>query len=175
MSTIDQFRQKLVRGGHRSNRFAITVTFPSSLSSASSAQTSFEFLAFGSEMPSQGIENIPVKYRGRTTFLAGDPKEPDEFKISVYNSTTFDVRNALIEWKNSYIEPDSVTGEDLITTADVYIDLLDKQDNVIQQGHLYYAWPTDIGPISLSWSTENQLSTFDVSLRYDWIEELPVK
>jgi hypothetical protein len=175
MSTIDQFRQKLLRGGHRSNRFRITVTFPSRVPSASQAQSSFEFLAYGGAMPSQAIESIPLKYRGRTCYFAGDPKEPEEFKVSVYNSTTFDIRNALIEWKNNYIQPDSITGEDLIDTADVFVDMLDKQDNIIQQGHLFYAWPTDIGSIALSWSTENTISTFDLTLKYDWVEEIPVK
>lgn len=175
MSTIDQFRQKLLRGGHRTNRFRVFVDFPTrTLENASKAQESFEFLAFSTNVPSQGLGDIPVKYRGRTIYFAGDPAEPEEWTCSVYNSLSFDIRNACINWRNNYIAPDSVTGEDLIDTSTVRIELLDKADKPIQKITLNNAWAKTIGQITSSWETENEISRFDLTIRYDWLEEIPV-
>lgn len=175
MSTIDTFRQKLLRGGHRTNRFRVTVDFPTrTLENATKAQESFEFLAFAANVPTQGIGDIPVKFRGRTVYFAGDPAEPEEWTCSVYNSISFDIRNACINWKNNYINPDSVTGEDLIDTSTATIELLDKADKTIQKAVLNNAWVKTIGQIQTSWDTENEISRFDLTLRYDWVEEVPV-
>ncbi|MBO7042960.1 hypothetical protein J6W34_00055 [bacterium] len=175
MSTIDQFRQKLLRGGHRTNRFRVTVDFPTrTLENAAKAQESFEFLAFAANVPTQALGEIPVKFRGRTVYFAGDPAEPEEWTCSVYNSISFDVRNACINWRNNYIRPDSVTGEDLIDTSTVTIELLDKSDVAIQKVVLNNAWVKSIGQIQTSWETENEISRFDLTIRYDWVEETPV-
>ena len=175
MSTINQFRQQLENGGHRQNRFKVTVNFPTrTLSNAPKAQTSFEFLAFATAMPVQNLGEIPLKYRGRTVYFAGDPAEPEIFTCSVYNSLSFDIRNACIDWRNNYINPDSVVGEDLIDTAEVQLDMLDKADNIIQTGILYNAWPRDIGQVAVSWQNENALSTFDLGIRFDWVDERPI-
>lgn len=176
MSTIDTFRQKLLRGGHRTNRFKATVTFPQRTLSdnASTAQNSFEFLAFATTVPTQDLGDIPVKFRGRTVYFAGDPAEPEEWTCSVYNTLSFDVRNACINWRNNYIAPDSVTGEDLIDTSTVVIELLDKADEPVQKITLNNAWVKSIGQIQTSWETENQISRFDLTIRYDWIYEEPI-
>lgn len=175
MSTINQFRQQLLNGGHRQNRFRAIVSFPNrTLENAPNAQNSFEFLCFATSMPTLAMGEIPVKYRGRTVYFAGDPAEPEAWSCSVYNTLSFDIRNACITWRNNYIKPDSVTGEDLIDTCTVDIELLDKNDKAIQKTTLYNAWPTSIGSISMDWSNENAISTFELQLRYDYSDEQPV-
>lgn len=175
MSTINEFRQKLINGGHRSNRFKVVVTFPTrTLSNATKAQESFEFLAFAARVPAQDMGEIPVKFRGRTVYFAGDPAEPEAWSCTVYNTLSFDIRNACINWRNNYIAPDSVTGEDLIDTSTVSVELLNKQDETIQKAILNNAWAKTIGEITTSWDTENEISRFDLTIRYDWVEEIPV-
>lgn len=175
MSTIDTFRQKLLRGGHRTNRFKATVTFPTrTLENAAKAQESFEFLAFSQTVPTQDMGEIPVKFRGRTVYFAGDPAEPEAWTCTVYNTLSFDIRNACINWRNNYIAPDKVTGEDLIDTSTVDIELLDKADVTVQKITLYNAWVKTIGQIQSSWDTENEISSFELTLRYDWLYETPV-
>ena len=175
MSTINEFRQKLLNGGHRTNRFRVNVTFPTrTLENAAKAQESFEFLAFAARVPAQDLGEIPVKFRGRTVYFAGDPAEPEAWSCIVYNTLSFDIRNACINWRNNYIAPDSVTGEDLIDTSTVTVELLNKQDKPIQKAVLNNAWAKTVGEITTSWETENEISRFDLTIRYDWVEEVPV-
>lgn len=175
MSTIDQFRQKLTNGGHRSNRFRVIVDFPqNTLENAPKAQESFEFLAFASAVPTLNMGEIPIKFRGRTVYFAGDPAAPELWACSVYNQISFDIRNACLRWRDNYIAPDSVTGQDLIETSTARIEMLDKSDKVIQKFTIYNAWVQSIGQLSLDWNTENQISTFDLTLRYDYAKEEPV-
>lgn len=171
MSTIDQFRQKLTNGGHRANRFKVIVDFPQSAKGESDVQNSFEFLAFSSSVPVLNMGEIPVKFRGRTVYFAGDPAEPELWTCSVYNQISFDIRNACLRWRDNYIAPDSVTGQDLIETSTARIELLDKSDKTIQKFTMYNAWVQSIGQLALDWSSENQISTFDLTLRYDYAKE----
>lgn len=175
MSRIDEFRQQLTNGGHRANRYRVQVTFPNrTTENAPKAQSSFEFLCFSTSIPVQAIGEIPVKYKGRTIYLAGDMAEPEAWTCTVYNTTSFDIRNACITWKNNFIAPDSVTGEDLMDTSTVDIEMLGKDDSVLQRATLYNAWPNSIGAVTLAYTEENSISTFELQLRYDWIDELPV-
>lgn len=175
MSTINEFRAQLERGGHRSNRFKVIVDFPQrTLVNAEKANTSFEFLCFASSMPKQDLGDIALKFRGRTVYLAGDPADPEVWTCQVYNSITFDIRNACINWRNNYIKPDSVTGEDLIDLSVAKIYMLDKDDNPIQSCELVNAWCKEIGSIETSWKTENEISTFQLGMRYDYLVEVPV-
>lgn len=177
MSKIDTFRQKLTNGGHRSNRFRAVVNFPTEIQSTfkTSAQDSFEFLAFDAPMPEQAMGIVKVNYKGRIVHFAGDIAEAGEWSCSVYNTTSFDIRNTLLQWRNMYMEADSVTGENLIPTADVTIEMLDKSDKVLQRGTLFNAWPTSIGQVDLKWDGDAGISTFTLKLQYDYIIEEPVQ
>lgn len=175
MSTINEFRNQLERGGHRSNRFKVIVDFPQrTLTNAPKANSSFEFLCFSSSLPEQKLGEVAVKFRGRSVFFAGDPDAPDTWECEVYNTLSFDIRNACINWRNNYIKPDSVTGEDLIDLSVAEIVMLDKDDNPVQSCKLVNAWCKEIGAIETSWDSENKISTFKLVLRYDYVVEEPV-
>lgn len=172
--TLDEFRQKLIGGGHRANRFRVNITFPNNAVKGT-AQESFEFLAHSASMPQQGVGEIPVKYRGRTVYLAGDLAEPEAWNVTVYNTTSFEIRNTCLAWKNNYIAPDSVTGTDEMALATATIELLGKDnDTVVQKATLFNVWPTTIGNIELGWESENQISSFQLTLRYDYVEEIAI-
>lgn len=175
MSTLNEFRQQLLHGGHRQNRYRATVNFPTrTLENAPKAQDSFQFLCFSTSVPTQALGEIPVKYKGRTVYFAGDPAEPETWTCSVYNTVSFDIREACIAWRNNYISPANVTGENLIDTTDVILELLDKNDNTLRKITLYNAWPVSIGSLGLGWNEENTISTFELQLRYDYPDEVSV-
>ena len=169
--TLDEFRQKLIGGGHRNNRFKVNVNFPSGLA-IGDAQSSFEFLGYSSTMPAQGIDEIAVKCRGRTVFLPGDLTPPEEWSVTIYNTTAFDIRNTCLNWKNSYIAPDLITGNEEIALPTATIELLGKDNmTVVQRATLYNAWAKTVGAIELSWENDSAISTFQLSIRYDYIIE----
>lgn len=175
MVTINQFRAQLEQGGHRSNRFRCQVTFPQRDSTLyPKAQKSFQFLAFASSIPAQGLDETVVKYLGRPVYLAGDPTEPELWSCTVYNALTFDIRNACISWKNNYMDPSSTNGNNMIDVASVEIFALDKDDNIIQQCTLENAWPKNVGAVEMSWNNASEISTFQLQIRYDYPVEIPV-
>ena len=52
--------------------------------------------------------------------------------------------------------------------------MLNKQDQPVQKVTLNNAWAKTIGEITTSWETENEISRFDLTIRYDWLFEEPV-
>ena len=70
--------------------------------------------------------------------------------------------------------PESITGEDLIDTSTVTLELLNKQDKTVQKIILNNAWVKSIGEITTSWDSENEISKFSLTMRYDWLVEEPV-
>ena len=86
MSTIDIFKSNLAGGG-KNQSFLI---FPTNV--VNIPRTS-EFLCKGSAR--QTVTEIPVPFRGRTLYLAGD-REFEVWETTFLNDTPFDIRNA---WK----------------------------------------------------------------------------
>ena len=135
------------------------------------AQKTMEFICYATSVPQQGIQNIPVNFRGLTANYAGDPEPADTWVISCYNPTSFNLRKSFIAWKRAYQEEGGLNGLDEIplTTADVY--LLGKNSNELYQTTLYNVWPRTIGEIAVSWENTAQISTFECTLSYDYAKE----
>ena len=168
-TSIDQFR-KALGSGHRTNQFKVSIALPSAYIKGD-AQTNFEFICFAASMPEQGIQNIPVNYRGLVANYAGDPVPGDTWKISCYNPTSFNLRKTFIAWRRAYQEEGTTAGLDEIpmTTADIF--LLGKNGNYLYQTTMYNVWPRTIGGMELSWDTTNTLSTFECDLSFDYAKE----
>ncbi len=168
-TSIDQFR-KALGSGHRNNQFKVSVTLPSQYIKGD-AQKTMEFICYASSVPAQTLGNIPVNFRGLVANYAGDPAAPESWKISCYNPTSFNLRKSFIAWKRAYQEEGTTSGLDeiVMTTADIF--LLGKNGNYLYQTTLYNVWPLTIGTIDLSWENQNQLSTFECDLQYDYAKE----
>jgi hypothetical protein len=51
-------------------------------------------------------------------------------------------------------------------TADITVEQLDRDDNILKQYVLKSCWPTAVGQIDLTYDTTNEIETFDVTWRY---------
>lgn len=167
--TIDQFRAALANG-HRINQFQIIVTLPTNYITGD-AQNSFEFLAFASAIPEQGLGSIDMNFRGLTAHVAGDPVPFPDWTVSIYNSRSFDIRKTLIKWKRDYSKEGKVAGNELmeLTTADVYA--ITKNNVHLYETTIYNLWPKVIGQIELNMDTTNSVSKFDCTFSADYAIE----
>jgi hypothetical protein len=162
---VSAFKSKLSGGGARPNQFEVVIRYPTVLGGIAGEMG--RFLITTAELPGQTLGVTPVYYRGRLIKLAGD-KEFAPFSCSIINDNNFTIRNALENWMN-YIE-DRVTkaGEQSPQRYQSIIDIyqLDRNGSTLRQYKLRDAFPVEVGPVQLDFGSNDQLSTFGVSLQY---------
>jgi hypothetical protein len=118
-------------------------------------------------LPGQTIAEVAVPFRGRTLYLAGD-REFETWTTTVINDTDFMVRNAMERWMNGMNNLDENTGLVNVSdyTAQITVEQLDRDDNILKAYVLRNCMPTAISAIELSYDTANEIETFDVTWRY---------
>jgi hypothetical protein len=163
---ISTFKTKLKDGGARPNQFSIKITFPTLVPSASILLQSSSFLVNIGELPGQTIGVTPAYYRGRELKLAGD-KQFSPFTCTILNDTDFILREGLERWMNIIENNETKTGNpsaSYFSTIDVH--QLDRNGNILRAYQLQGAFPTDISPIGLDFSANDQLSSFGTTFQY---------
>jgi hypothetical protein len=78
------------------------------------------------------------------------------------------VRNAMERWMNGINDLDENTGLVNVSdyTAQITVEQLDRDNNILKQYILKNVWPTAVTAIELSYDTANEIETFDVTWRY---------
>ena len=167
MATLDEFKAQLIGGGARPNQFRVTLTPPSGIAIGLDVRRT-SFLIKSASLPTQNIGEIPVPFRGRTLYMAGDRAEFDAWSTTVINDTDFMVRNAIERWMNGINDTALNTG--VTDTADYQTDAtveqLDRDDTVLKTYIFRGIWPQMLGAIDLSHETANALEEFEVTWRY---------
>jgi len=166
MASIDDFKAMIAGGGARANQYRAILTTPNTIfTGLDSARTSF--LVKATSLPGQTITEIPVNFRGRQLFLAGD-RTFETWTTTIINDTDFMVRNAMERWMNGINDLDENTGLNDVSdyVAQMTIQQLDRDDQVLKQYILRNCWPTVVAPIELSYDTVSEVETFDVTWRY---------
>jgi hypothetical protein len=166
MANIDQFKAILSGGGARANQYRITLGTPGAIGTGLDAfKTSF--LIKTTSMPGQTITDIPVNYRGRILYVAGD-RTFDTWTTTVLNDTDFHIRNAIERWMSGINDLETSRGvtETSGYTADMVIEQLDRENSVLKSYILKNCWPTTIASIELNYDTVSDIETFDVTWRY---------
>ena len=171
MAQIDDFKANLIGGGARANQFRVTVTPPPGIATGLDVRRA-SFLVTTSSLPSQTMGEIPVPFRGRNIYIAGDRTFADPWTTTFYNDTDFMIRNAMERWSNGINDFADNTG--VVAPADYQSDLtvdqLDRDDTVLKTYIFRSAWPTTVGPVELSSATADAIETFDVTWRYQHFE-----
>jgi hypothetical protein len=164
---IDRFRTELLEGGARPNQFAVTLTFPSYVQGSTAAGNSSEFLITAAELPGSTMGTMSVFYRGRELKMAGDMVFAP-FAFSVLNDADFTIRRALEDWMNGIENRLNKTGTDIARDyqADDLVRQLDRNGNTLRTYTLRSAFPTEVGPVSLDFGANDQISTFQAVLQY---------
>ena len=172
MANIDDFKASLIGGGARANQFRITITPPSGIAIGLDTRRT-SFLVKAAALPSRTITEIPLKFRGRTIFMAGDAAVPEAWETTFLNDTDFMIKNAIERWSNGINDFALNTG--VVSPSDYQTDLtveqLDRDETVLKTYILRNCWPTTSGSaIELSMDTESAVEEFSVSWRYQHFE-----
>ena len=171
MAMIDDFKANLIGGGARANQYRVTITPPPGIAIGLDVRRS-SFLVTASSLPEQTLGEIPIPFRGRQIYIAGDRTTAETWNTTFMNDTDFMVRNAMERWSNGINDLAEATG--VIAPADYQTDLqvehLDRDDTVLKSYIFRSAWPTSVTAIDLSSEAAAAIETFDVTWRYQHFE-----
>jgi hypothetical protein len=181
---IDDFKTALVQGGARANLFRVNMSFPN-LTIQGDANTSFgavdaeplsSFMIKTAQMPGRTINPIMVPFRGRMLKVTGDTIFED-WAIQVTNDNNFAVRNSFERWQeaiNGGVTNVSGYGVDVARfdtyVADLEIEQLGRNGEVIKRYIMKGAWPTSVDAIEVSYDMSDTIEEFGVMLAYQWWE-----
>ena len=171
---INTFKSTLKNGGARPNQFQVTITFPPALIALNQAYARpSNFLVTVAELPGQTIGVTPVYYRGREIKLAGD-KVFAPFSCTILNDTDFKLRDGMERWMNEIESNGRKIGatDPSQYQATIIVAQLDRAGAVLRSYRLFGAFPTDISPVGLDFSANDQLSTFGATFQYQHFDVL---
>ena len=171
MANIDDFKANLIGGGARANQFRVTITPPPGIAIGLDVRRA-SFLVTASNLPGSTLGEIPVPFRGRNIYVAGDRPAPDTWTTTFYNDTDFMIRNAMERWHNGINDFANNTG--VVNSADFQTDLfveqLDRDETILKTYIFRSAFPLTIAAIELSTAEATEIETFEVTWRYQHFE-----
>lgn len=168
MANVNDFVNRLSGGGARANQFKVTVTGSMMGAAASSAMT---FLCRTSALPAMTVGEVPIPYRGRTLYVAGDRTYAD-WTVTVFNDNDWLIRGALESWSSNINNIGSSTAgaqppSSYYGTAQV--QQLDRSENTIRTATLHDCWPTNVAEIALAYETNDIVEEFDCTFRFNYM------
>jgi len=168
MATVDDFKAKLIGGGARANLFKATIAFPAY---AAGDTELTQFMCKAAQLPASVVGQIDVPYRGRQMKIAGD-RTYENWTVTIINDTGFEVRDAMERWQNGINTHVSNTG---LTNpsdyeADMSVDQLDKNGDVVKSYTFRSAWPVNVSSIDVSNDSADTIEEFTVEFAYQYWE-----
>ena len=171
MAQIDDFKAQLIGGGARANQFRVTITPPSGIATGLDVRRA-SFLCRASSLPAFTLPAIPIPFRGRNIYVAGDRTFDDPWTTTFLNDTDFGLRNSLELWSNGINDLAEATG--VTAAADYQTDLtvqqLDRDDTVLKTYIFRNAYPLEIASIDLTAESADSIEEFEVTWRYQHFE-----
>ena len=168
MANINDFKTRLQGGGARANQFEVQMYFPTWAGVGITEE--MRFLCTSTTTPASTVSEVPVAFRGRTLYLAGD-RTFETWSTTVINDTDFKIYRAVEKWLNgmndlklntsSHIDPDTYM-------VDAYIKHLDRNGAPLKRWYFKGVFPTALPGIALDYGTNDAIETFDVTWRYQW-------
>jgi hypothetical protein len=169
MANIADFKSQMIGGGARPNQFRAELTFPAFVTLGAVAGQRAQFLCKAAQLPASTIETIPVLFKGRPVNFAGE-RTFQPWNVTIYNDTTFGIRNALEQWQSGIQNYDTTNGR--VNPSDYQVDLsihqLDRNGAIIKTYKFVDAFPTMIGAIGLDYEQQNAIEQFDVEFTYNF-------
>jgi hypothetical protein len=169
MANIADFKAQMIGGGARPNQFRVELVFPSYVTLGVVAGQRAQFLCKAAQLPASTIETLPVLYRGRPVNFAGE-RTFQPWTVSIYNDTTFGIRNALEQWQSGIQNYNTTNGR--VNPTEYQVDLnvhqLDRNGAIIKSYKFVDAMPTTISAIGLDYEQQNAIEQFDVEFTYNF-------
>ena len=171
---ITNFRQRLNKGGVRSNLFEVEIKdIPGG---GQDVQDEVRFLVKAAEIPASNIGNIPVPFRGRVLPVAGD-RTFDPWTVTIINND-FKIRDTMERWSN-FIN-DMVLANGSVDPASYQKGALVKQlsreaasgdkPEILRQYNFVGIYPNVISNIPLDYGATDQIEEFQVTFNYLFYE-----
>ena len=171
MANIDDFKANLIGGGARANQFRVTITAPTGIAIGLDVRRT-SFLVRSSNLPGMTMGEIPIAFRGRNIYIAGDRTFDEAWTTTFFNDTDFMIRNAMERWSNGINDLADNTG--VIAPADYQTDLtveqLDRDDAILKSYIFRSAWPLSVSSIDLTSENATAIEEFSVTWRYQHFE-----
>lgn len=165
---VDDFKSKLRGGGARPNLFQATVNFPGY---AGGDVELTSFLCEAAQLPGSVVGLVTVPFRGRQLKIAGD-RTFEPWTVTIINDTDFAIRDAMERWMNGMNAHSANTGltNPVDYQADLIVDQLDKDGSSLKTYNFRGCFPTNVAPIDLSYTTENEIERFTVEFQIQYWE-----
>jgi hypothetical protein len=170
---VTSFRAQLRGGGARPSLFRVRVVAPSWVGLP---MEKFTFLANAASVPGSQIGERIIPYMGQDVKFAGDRTYPD-YAVQVINDEDFVLRNAFEKWQNGIsqytredaVRVDGATADPTSYTGKIFVDQYGKEGGVIKTYTLFEAWPAFIAEIPLAWAAKDDIESFSISFRFDYL------
>ena len=165
---VESFKAALTQGGLRPNQFQVQLAFPTYVGKAI-AVTRSTFLVSVAELPGQTVNPAIVQYRGREVKFAGD-RTFAPYTMTVLNDTEMSIRSSMESWMSGMEDLTNKKGKLAPTDyqADVNIFQMNRNGDIIRSYSLRDAFPVDLSPIALDFGANDQISTFQVTMQYQY-------
>ena len=169
---ITDFKSKLTGGGARANLFEVVLTFPDAAAPDQVVLDKSRFLVKGANLPASNVQQIEVPFRGRILKVAGD-RTFDSWTVTVLNDTAFAIRSAFEKWMNVINRMSDNTGltNPAEYQSDAFVYQLDRDGTALRSYRFYDIFPTQVGPIELSYDSQG-IQEFTVELQVLWWEAI---
>lgn len=158
------------KDGARPSRFRVEMNIPAFAGGSDERDV---YYIQAAALPQTTLGEVNVFYHGRQIKLAGD-RTFEPWNVTVMNSVDFNLRDKMERWSNainSFQGNVSLSGQDLQQySSNASVFQLDLEDNVIKTYRFQYMFPTNVGEITLDWSTTDDIERFDVTFAYTYFE-----
>ena len=170
MANINDFKSALKGGGARANQFQVTMPFPGFAAVGGETRT-MSFLCTATSLPGMTLAAIPVPFRGRNLYIAGD-RTFETWSTTILNDTDFAIRNAFERWSNEINSMSDNSGLENPSDymVDAFVDHLDRAGQVIKAYTFRGMWPLSVAAIELSAAEAGEVETFEVVHQYQFFE-----
>ena len=170
MPNINDFKAVMKGGGARGNQFQVTMPFPGFAATGGETRV-MSFLCKATNLPGMTLGEVPVPFRGRQLFIAGD-RTFEPWTTTIFNDTDFLIRNAMERWSNEInaLSDNSGLENPADYQVDAFVDQLDRAGQVIKSYTFRGLWPLTIGNIDVAYETNDAIETFEATYRYQFFE-----
>lgn len=186
LKTLDNFKAQLAGGGARPNLFEVSITYPTSLTTANSnsqpiaaptgatsTDSLLTFMVKAAALPASNITPIEIPFRGRTLKVAGE-RTFDTWTITVLNDVDFKIRTSFEQWMNGISRISDASGEVNPTTyqKEATVSQLDRLGNAVRNYKFYGIFPTNVSQIDLSMDSTDTIEEYTVEFQVQYWEAL---
>ena len=177
---INEFRSNFRGDGARPTLFEIIVEFPRAIGNGFPTGD-MKLFAKATTLPTSTVGSIIVPYQGRQIKVAGD-RVYDDWNCTIINDESFSIRDAMEYWNNAMDQHSTDAGQKRVSgasanpysyVANVVINQLGKQGDIIKSYTLVNAFPYLVGQIDLSFESNDAIEEFDCTFAYDYF--IPTK